>query len=146
MRPPRGGGGGRPPVGGGGATPSPIPRGRPGGGGGGIGAGVFGVTLGTQIGNMMTNAIVAGFQTGTQIMMAPFRFGAQAIGERIRDEMSDVRTAGGLFSISKRMKTPIFSTFPEAEAYTKDQNRYLTKLAGALPGDFACGAPARRPR
>ncbi len=137
MRPPRGGGGGRPPVGGGGATPSPIPRGRPGGGGGGggIGAGVFGVTLGTQIGNVMTNAIVAGFQTGTQIMMAPFRFGAQAIGERIRDEMSDVRTAGGLFAISKRMKTPIFSTFPEAEAYTKDQNRYLAKLAGALPGD-----------
>lgn len=145
IRPPRGGGGGRPPGGGGGGiTPAPIPRGRGGGGrggggfdggGGGIGAGVLGVTLGTQLGSMMTNAIIAGFQTGTQIMMAPFRFGAQAIGERIRDEMSDVRTAGGLFAISKRMKTPIFSSFPEAEAYTKDQNRYLAKLAGALPGD-----------
>lgn len=144
IRPPRGGGGGRPPGGGGGITPAPIPWGRGGGGrgggggfggGGDIGAGVFGVTLGTQIGNMMTNAIVAGFQMGTQIMMAPFRFGADAIGERIKDEMSDVRTAGGLFSISKRMKNPIFSTFPQAEAYTKDQNRYLAKLAGSLPGD-----------
>lgn len=144
IRPPRGGGGGRPPGGGGGITPAPVSRGRGGGGGrggyggggdGGIGAGVFGVTLGTQLGNMMTNAIVAGFQMGTQIMMAPFRFGADAIGERIKDEMSDVRTAGGLFAISKRQKKPIFGSFPEAEAYTKDQNRYLAKLAGSLPGD-----------
>jgi murein DD-endopeptidase MepM/ murein hydrolase activator NlpD len=84
---------------------------------------------------MMTSAIVAGFQTGTQIMMAPFKFGAQAIGERIRDEMSDVRTAGGLFAISKRMEKPIFGNFAEAENYTKEQNRYLAKLAGSLPGD-----------
>ena len=138
-RPPRGGGGGGgspiPPRAGGGGTPS---RGGGGGGGydgGGIGAGVFGVTLGTQLGNMMTSAIIAGFQTGTQIMMAPFKFGAQAIGERIRDEMSDVRTAGGLFAISKRMEKPIFGNFAEAENYTKEQNRYLAKLAGSLPGD-----------
>jgi len=139
-RPPRGGGGGGggspiPPRAGGGGTPR---RGGGGGGGydgGGIGAGVFGVTLGTQLGNMMTSAIVAGFQTGTQIMMAPFKFGAQAIGERIRDEMSDVRTAGGLFAISKRMEKPIFGNFAEAENYTKEQNRYLAKLAGSLPGD-----------
>lgn len=139
-RPPRGGGGGGggspiPPRAGGGGAPR---RGGGGGGGydgGGIGAGVFGVTLGTQLGNMMTSAIVAGFQTGTQIMMAPFKFGAQAIGERIRDEMSDVRTAGGLFAISKRMDKPIFGNFAEAENYTKEQNRYLAKLAGSLPGD-----------
>ena len=67
--------------------------------------------------------------------MAPFKFGAQAIGERIRDEMSDVRTAGGLFAISKRMDKSIFGTFAEAENYTKEQNRYLAKLAGSLPGD-----------
>jgi len=49
--------------------------------------------------------------------------------------MSDVRTAGGLFSISKRLEEPIFKNFFEAEEYTKAQNRYLAKLAGALPGD-----------
>jgi len=129
-RPPRGGGGGGGPI-----SPRAGGGGRRGGGGGEIGAGVFGVTLGTQLGNMMTSAIVAGFQTGTQIMMAPFKFGAQAIGERIRDEMSDVRTAGGLFAISKRMEKPIFGNFAEAENYTKEQNRYLAKLAGSLPGD-----------
>jgi hypothetical protein len=133
---PRGGGGG-------GAVPF-VPRARgttPGGGGGGgggvegLGAGVFGVTLGNQLASIITGAVVAGFQTGAQIMMAPFKFGAQALGERIRDEMSDVRTAGGLFSISKRMQQPIFGTFAEAEQYTKEQNRYLAKLAGSLPGD-----------
>lgn len=140
-RPPRGGGGGGgspiPPRAAGGGTPRRGGGGRGGGGydGGGIGAGVFGVTLGTQLGNMMTSAIIAGFQTGTQIMMAPFKFGAQAIGERIRDEMSDVRTAGGLFAISKRMEKPIFGNFAEAENYTKEQNRYLAQLAGSLPGD-----------
>jgi hypothetical protein len=132
---PRGGGGGAVPF---------VPRtrgttpgggGRGGGGVEGLGAGVFGVTLGNQLSSIITGAVVAGFQTGAQIMMAPFKFGAQALGERIRDEMSDVRTAGGLFSISKRMQQPIFGTFAEAEQYTKEQNRYLAKLAGSLPGD-----------
>ena len=111
------------------------PGGMGGGGVEGLGAGVFGVTLGNQLAGIITGAVVAGFQTGAQIMMAPFKFGAQAIGERIQDEMSDVRAAGGLFSISKRMQKPIFGTFAEAEQYTKDQNRYLAKLAGSLPGD-----------
>ena len=124
MRPPRGGGGG-----GGG-------RGGRGGGydGGGAGA-AFGVTLGNQLASAVTGAVVLGFQTGAQIMMAPFRYGADAIAERIRDEMSDVRAAGGLFSISQRMQKPIFGSFAQAENYTKDQNRYLAKLAGSLPGD-----------
>jgi murein DD-endopeptidase MepM/ murein hydrolase activator NlpD len=143
-RPPRGGGGGGgpiPPLAGGRGAPRGGGGGRGGGGydGGGIGAGVFGVTLGTQLGNMMTNAIVAGFQAGTKLMMMPFRAGANALGERLRDEMQDIRTAGGLFSISEVSKQQgkggLFGTFYDAEKYTKDQNRYLAKLAGSLPGD-----------
>ena len=33
------------------------------------------------------------------------------------------------------MDKPIFGNFAEAENYTKEQNRYLAKLAGSLPGD-----------
>lgn len=120
-------------------TPQPAfvpPRTRGGGGyGAELGAGVFGMTLGNQLAGIITGAVVSGFQTGARIMTAPFNYGAKAIGERIRDEMSDVRTAGGLFSISKRLEEPIFKNFFEAEEYTKAQNRYLAKLAGALPGD-----------
>jgi murein DD-endopeptidase MepM/ murein hydrolase activator NlpD len=93
------------------------------------------MTLGNQLAGIITGAVVSGFQTGARIMTAPFNYGAKAIGERIRDEMSDVRTAGGLFSISKRLEQPIFKNFFEAEEYTKAQHRYLANLAGALPGD-----------
>lgn len=120
-------------------TPQPAfvpPRTRGGGGyGAELGAGVFGMTLGNQLAGIITGAVVSGFQTGARIMTAPFNYGAKAIGERIRDEMSDVRAAGGLFSISRRMQKPLFGTFAEAEEYTKEQNRYLAKLAGSLPGD-----------
>ncbi len=129
---PRGGGGG-----GGGVTPAPMSRNarRGGGGSGVVGGAVFGATLGSQLSGVVTGSITAGFQAGVQLMYGPFQFFANALAERIRDEMSDVRTAGGLFAISKRQKDPVFKTFTEAESYTKEQNRYLAKLAGALPGD-----------
>lgn len=119
---PRGGGGAPPPV--------------YGGGGPGMAAGAFGVTLGGTLSNVMTNAIIRGFQMGTQLMYKPFQFLQRGLQERIQDEMSDVRAAGGLFSISKRMEGGGFvSSFGAAETLTKETNRYLAELAGALPGD-----------
>ena len=118
----------------GGGAPPPVYGG--GGGGGGMAAGAFGVTLGGTLSNLMTNAIVRGFQMGTSLMFKPFQFLQRGLAERIADEMSDVRAAGGLFSISRRMQGGGFvSNFAEAENLTKETNRYLAELAGALPGD-----------
>lgn len=65
---------------------------------------------------------------------APFNFLRKALPERIGDEMSDVKSAGGIYSIVMRMDEPIIGTFREAEELTKETNRYLAELAGALPG------------
>jgi hypothetical protein len=119
--------------------------GRSGGRGGGkkestgMASAVGGAVLGTQIGDMMTSAIVAGFQAGVQIMVAPFRYIVNGMGERIRDEMSDVRAAGGLFAVNRLIKEQgkegFVGSFREAEEVTKANNRYLAELAGSLPGD-----------
>ena len=121
--------------------PKAVPMGRAqgtrpgGGGGGGMAAGVAGGVAGVGLGNMLTGAILRGFDMGWNILKAPFGFIRRGLAERIADEMSDVRAAGGLFSISKRMDSPFVKDFAAAEALTKDTNRYLAELAGALPGD-----------
>jgi len=111
-----------------------------GGGGGGAGAaGIGGMIslggIGMQLSNLVTQGILRGFQLGTQLLQAPVKFITDGIGERIEDEMSDIKAAGGIYSISKRMDDPIVKSFAQAEALTKDTNRYLAELAGALPGD-----------
>ena len=70
-------------------------------------------------------------------MMKPFQYGAQAIGERIRDEMSDIKSAGGMFSVDRRNKMGIFKTFDDAMRYQEELNARLAKSAAALPGETA---------
>lgn len=65
---------------------------------------------------------------------APFNFLRKALPERVGDEMSDVKSAGGIYSVIMRMDKPIIGSFREAEELTKETNRYLAELAGALPG------------
>ena len=145
-RVPRGGGGG-----GGGGIPGLPPggRGRGGGGGGGgnppIGSGggrgrygygpeVAGAVVGQQVGSMVTGAIVSGFQMGVSIMEKPFRYFGEALGERIKDEMSDIKAAGGYFSIAKRQKDPFVKTFDQSLDFTQKNNAIMAKLAASLPG------------
>ena len=127
-----GGGGNR---GGGGGGPRP-PRG---GGYGGYTARdstyVFGQVLGNQIAGVMTGAIVQGFQMGVGLMMKPFEYLAGALKERIADEQSDIKAAGGYYSISRRQKEPFVKSFAEAMAYTQENNKYMAQLAAALPGN-----------
>jgi hypothetical protein len=86
---------------------------------------------------MMTGAIVRGFQMGTNIMMKPFRYGANAIGERIKDEMSDISSAGGMFAVDKRDKLGVFKSFDDARNFQEQLNARLAKSAAALPGETA---------
>ncbi len=119
MRPPRGGGG----------------RGGGGGGGMGIGMGFALGGVGLQLSQLVTTGIIRGFEMGVGLLQKPFQFLANGIGERIEDEMSDIKAAGGIYAITKRMKNPFIKSFAEAESLTKETNRYLAELAGALPGD-----------
>jgi len=122
-----GGGGGngpRPPGGGG----------NRGGYGGGYAGAVGGGIIGNQLADIMTNSIVQGFRLGTRIMEAPFKYFQNALGERINDEMSDLKAAGGMYAIAKRQKDPFVKTMDEAIQFTQANNLVLTKLAGDLPG------------
>ncbi len=120
-RAPGGGGGGGRRGGGGGVSPDIV-------------AGAFGVTLGNQIGNVMTDAIYRGFQLGTQLMMKPFQYFAGAFAERVGDELKDIQSAGGIFASDKKFGTGLFKDFAEARAYQEKLNQKLAVSAAALPG------------
>jgi hypothetical protein len=98
--------------------------------GGAVGASVFG----NQAADLITGSIVKGFQIGVSIMERPFQYFANALGERIKDEMSDIKAAGGYFSIAKRQEQPFVKTFDQALEFTQKNNAVLAKLAASLPG------------
>jgi hypothetical protein len=83
----------------------------------------------------MTNAITQGFQIGVGLMQKPFQYFVSALSERIKDEQSDIKAAGGYFSISMRQQKPFVKTFAEAMQFTQENNKYMAILAGALPGN-----------
>ena len=122
--------------GGGGVVP-PGGGGRGGRGGFPAAAAAGGFVAGEGLANMMTGAIVKGFQMGASIMMKPFRYGAAAIGERIQDEMSDISSAGGMFAVDQRDKLGVFKSFDDARKFQEQLNARLAQSAAALPGETA---------
>jgi len=56
------------------------------------------------------------------------------IQERVQDEMSDIKSAGGIFSIAKDKKIAFADTFAEATVIQKKLNSEMAELAAALPG------------
>jgi len=134
-RMPRGGMGGG---GGGTGRVRPPAGGGRGSGGGGMGAhmGEFGFayTLGASIAQPIQSAIISGFQIGVGFMTKPFEYFAGAFGERVQDQLSDLKAAGGLFSVSQRSKTPFLKTMDEAVQYQQDTNKVFARMAADLPG------------
>jgi hypothetical protein len=136
-----------------GMAPARMPR-EPGMGGGGGGRGprppraggrggmdnfhmaefAFAFQLGNALSQPITNAVVAGFQIGVGMMTKPFQYFADNLKERIQDQQSDIKAAGGIFSISKRMKDPLVRTMDEAMEFTQQNNKRMEELAAALPG------------
>lgn len=124
----RGGGGGSTGGGGGG-------YGRRGYGRGGYGGdGIASQIMGYQIANTISGAILSGFQMGVNLMEKPFQYFASAFGERIKDEMSDIQAAGGLFAISQRKGLNMFPNFSSAMRELQRINYKLAQSAAALPG------------
>ena len=116
--------------GGGGRGGRISPRVQRGGGGAGIGE----IAIGSAIGGVMTSAITSGFQQGVSMMMKPFQAFGSAFAERMGDEMADIQSAGGMFALDKKSKTPLFQDFEGAMAMQERLNRSLAKSAAALPG------------
>jgi hypothetical protein len=94
----------------------------------------FGQTLGYTLGTTITGAVVQGFQIGVGLMVKPFQYFAGAFGERVQDEISDLKAAGGLYSISKRSSNPFLRDIDQAIQYQQDTNKTFAKMAAALPG------------
>ena len=122
---------------------TPPPRGGGGGGRGSHGMGPggfhmaefgFAYTLGNAIAQPIQNAIVSGFQIGVGLMTKPFQYFASAFGERVQDELSDLKAAGGLYSVSKRSKNPFLKDIDQAIQFQQDTNETFAKMAASLPG------------
>jgi hypothetical protein len=86
------------------------------------------------IGQPIESAIVSGFQIGVQLMMKPFEYFAGALGERVQDQISDLKAAGALYSISKRSKNPFLKDIDEAIEFQQQTNATFANLAKDLPG------------
>lgn len=110
------------------------PRASGGGGARGLGGAVAGAGIGMALGRVVEQGIITGFRIGAQIMMKPFQYLAGAIGERIKDELDDIMSAGGLFANDRRYGTNLFSGFGAARGFQEDLNRRLAESAAALPG------------
>lgn len=141
-----GGGGYRPPrppsggyTGGGGSGMRPPTSSSKGSAGGGMSAHMaefgFAFTLGNAIAQPIQNAVVSGFQIGVGFMMKPFEYFVNNLKERIEDEQSDIKAAGGIFSIARRQKDPFVKTMDEAMEFTQANNKHMAELADALPGN-----------
>jgi hypothetical protein len=116
---------------------------RPSGGGGGYGGGGmsahmaefgFAYTLGSGIAQPIQTAIISGFQIGIGLMTKPFEYFAQNFGERVQDEMTDLKAAAGFFSILKDRKGGFIQTFQDAIDFTQENNLILDRMAATLPG------------
>ena len=133
-----GGGGYIPPsrtrVGGGGGGIPPLGRERSSYGGEYAGA-VAGSVIGNQLASYAESGIVAGFRIGVGLMEAPFKYFANALSERIGDELSDIQAAGGLLAVAKRQKDPFVKSFNESVRFTQEMNARFADIAAALPGN-----------
>jgi hypothetical protein len=107
-----------------------------GGGGGGGGRRGGGSVVGDVIsGGLITEAIVRGFDMGAQIIQRAFSYIGQAFSERVGDQLSDIASAGGIFSGAKSAGLKSFgNTMDDAMDVQKDLNRSMAKLAADLPG------------
>jgi methyl-accepting chemotaxis protein len=123
--------------GGGGGGYTAAPRRNGGGYGGGYSGAVAGNIIGNQLSNTITSAIVRGFSIGTRIMKAPFDYLTNHFKERMEDEISDLKSAGAILSISKRSKNPFLDNMDDAIKYTQKQNLIMTKMGASLPGTTA---------
>jgi hypothetical protein len=122
--------------GGGGGGGSARPRRGRGGGGGDYGGMGDGYTIDKGIiANLATEFITGIFNQITGAVGKAVNFVKSGLEERIKDEMGDIQSAGGILSIGKEKKVAWADTFTEAMAVQNKLNGEMANLAAALPGE-----------
>jgi murein DD-endopeptidase MepM/ murein hydrolase activator NlpD len=122
------------------STYAPSAQRMPSGGGGvgiadGAAGAAFGITLGNQIGSIMTNAVMTGFHKGVELMQKPFKFLAHEFRHAMQEEMADITAAGAMFALDKAGKTGMFKDFEDARMAQEMLDQRLALSAGRLPGE-----------
>ena len=116
-----------------GATPS-APTGG-GGGGGGFMGGVGQVALGNMVASAATSFLTFAFNQARKLITVPFNYLVNSVKKSVDDEMDDVKSAGGIFSIGKKAGLDFADTFEEAVEIQKKLNKEMASLASSLPGE-----------
>lgn len=99
------------------------------------GLGFAGATAASAIGSTIASAITGAFSWSANLLRNTFQRFVGMFQERIADQMSDIQSAGGIFSIAKSKGLKEFGqTFDDAMNFQKQVNAELAKAAGALPG------------
>jgi hypothetical protein len=99
-----------------------------------MGAFAFGMQIGQGLSEPITAAVMSGFNLGVGLMAKTMEYIQGSFAERVEDQMTDLQTAGGYLSISKRQKNPMFQSLQSAIIFTQQTNDVLERLAGELPG------------
>ena len=99
-----------------------------------MGAFAFGMQIGQGLSEPITAAVMSGFNMGVALMSKTLQYIQGSFAERVEDQMTDLQTAGGYLSISKRQKNPMFQSLQSAIIFTQQTNDVLERLAGELPG------------
>lgn len=123
------------------SSPPSSPNSGSGSGGGSSGGGGFStfrmagaVALGNIISGMATAFMRTAFDIAKGAIVAPIKFLAGALQERIEDEMSDIKSAGGIFSVGRKEGIEFANTYEKAVDVQKRLNQEMATMAAALPG------------
>ena len=65
----------------------------------GFNSGIGSIAIGSAIGNIASQAMMRGMDGLKNLVLAPFKKFGSMFSERIGDEMDDIKSAGGLFSL-----------------------------------------------
>lgn len=134
--------------GGGGGLPGGGSGGAGGGGGGaaygasaakGFNSGIGSIAIGSTIGGIASQAIMRGMAGLSNMVQAPFKKFMSAFGERIGDEMDDIKSAGGLFALDMDLTQEsgnerFFKNYNESLRFQEKLNIDMAESAAALPG------------
>lgn len=117
---------------------SPLGGGRPpsgGNNGGGPGGGGRNITGDIISGNLISNAIISGFQVGVGILQQGMNTAFNALAERSKDQMEDIASSGGIYAAFKYNKIPGGpKSFQDAMDLQDNINKEMAVIAANLPG------------
>jgi len=87
------------------------------------------------VANLVSSSVEAIAGTALNIAQGALRSVAGKVNEAVKDELSDIATAGGVFSMGKIGRIPWADTYEKAFAIQRELEGRMARLAAALPGE-----------